>query len=96
MLHNPEFKVLLRPIIRDYRRRSYEYWRSRVGADSIAFGGCTADGNQYQVQIQAFWDNEPDENIRACFAIDDGHVTSVQCPYCEDFIISPNGKFVGE
>ena len=96
MLHNPEFSALLRPVICDYRKRSYEYWVGRIRAGAITFGGCTADGNQYHVEIFAFWDDQPDGNIRAGFAIDDGHVITQRFPYCEDFILSPEGRFIDE
>jgi hypothetical protein len=96
MLHNADFEEILRPIIRDYRRRSYDYWRRRIDAASITFGGCTLAGDEYQVEIFAFWDDKPGGEIRVCFAIDDGHVVSARCPYCEDLIISPDGEFVGE
>lgn len=101
MLHNADFHVLLRPIIRDYRQHSYDYWLDRIDADSITFGGCTAEGEPYQVEIDAHWDDQRDGDIRVCFAIDDLELTLIngavaQMPYCEDFILGPDGNFVGE
>ena len=103
MLHNPDFRTLLEPIIRDYREKPHEYWHHCIAtdADAITFGGCTNGGDEYQVEIQAFWDDHTKATIRVCFVIDDGSTTlingsPVQFPYCEDFIIAPGGNFVGE
>ena len=67
-----------------------------------------ASGEQYQFEIQAFWDSRPKGNIRVLAGIDECphkpvfwsipvlrwipiYATSVN----EDFIMSPEGGFVG-
>ena len=91
------------PIVRDYRKRSYDYWRARIGAeaDPIVFGGCTPSGDSSFVEIEAFWDDQSNRNIRVCFVVDDGRVTFIngvaaQFPYSEGFIIEPRGQLVDE
>jgi hypothetical protein len=51
------------------------------------------DGQQYQVEIQAFWDKKKDENIRVTVSVDDGSWAAVK-PLSGDFIISPDGSIV--
>jgi hypothetical protein len=52
-------------------------------------------GTRYQVELQAFWDNEPAANLRVVAAIDDGGWRAF-APITEDFIIAPDGSFAGE
>ncbi len=49
----------------------------------------------YQLEIQAFWDDKKGENLRVSIAIDDGGWRAF-IPITNDFIISPNGEFIGE
>lgn len=50
----------------------------------------------YQVEIQAFWDSHPAGDIRVMGAIDDKSFWRAVRPLCEDFIMAPDGRFVGE
>ncbi len=49
----------------------------------------------YQLEIQAWWDDKPDHNLRVLVSIDDGGWRAM-VPLTEDFIIAPDGSFVGE
>ena len=49
----------------------------------------------YQIKIQAFWDDKPYGDIRVSGAIDDGGWRAF-FPLTDEFIISPDGTFVGE
>jgi hypothetical protein len=53
------------------------------------------DGKRYQIETQVFWDTKKSGNIRVMVSVDDGGLTSFK-PLCGDFIISPDGSFVGE
>jgi hypothetical protein len=53
---------------------------------------------EYQIEIQAFWD-EPrkgEGNLRVIASIDDGRFPYVFLPMTTDFIMKPDGSFVGE
>jgi hypothetical protein len=54
-----------------------------------------ASGVQYQFVMSAFWDGEPDCDIRIIGSIDDGG-RSAWKPMTDSFTLSPSGKFVGE
>ena len=52
-------------------------------------------GTKYEVEIEAVWDNHPGGNLRVLAHIDDGALRAF-VPLTEDFIISPDGRFIGE
>jgi len=55
----------------------------------------TESGTKYQLEIQAVWDDKKDGNLRVVGSIDDGGLRAFK-PITNDFIITPNGKFIGE
>lgn len=52
-------------------------------------------GVDYQFEMQAFWDDQRDGPIRVLVAIDGPGLPSFS-PITDDFIIAPDGTFVGE
>lgn len=54
-----------------------------------------ASGTIYQVQTQAHWDSRKDGDLRIMVAVDDGGWRAF-APLSEDFILAPDGSFVGE
>lgn len=54
-----------------------------------------SSGTRYQVELQAFWDDEPAANLRVIGAIDDGGWHAF-APLSDDFILAPDGSFVDE
>ncbi len=52
-------------------------------------------GKVYQVEIQAVWSRKKDGELMVCGAIDDGGLRAF-VPLTMDFIIRPDGTFVGE
>ncbi len=57
-----------------------------------------ASGARYDVEVQAFWDHPRSPgNLRVRVAIDDIPVSRIPHSLtCEDFILAPDGNFVGE
>ncbi len=53
-------------------------------------------GTKYQIEIQFMWDNTKDGDVRVMAGIDDGSLSGAFRPVCDDFIVSPDGRFVGE
>ena len=53
------------------------------------------NGTCYQVKIYAFWDDEQLAHLRVIGAIDDGGWRAF-APLSRDFIVAPDGSFVGE
>jgi hypothetical protein len=52
-------------------------------------------GTRYQVEITAFWDSGKPGNVRVLAAVDDGGWRASK-PLSTDFIMAPDGSFVGE
>lgn len=54
-----------------------------------------AMGVTYQVETQAWWDGKEGGDLRILVSVDDGGWRTLR-PLSEDFIIAPDGSFVGE
>ncbi len=87
--------TILHAEMQKYRHRSFESLQSLL-TELEAYELVAPSGVSYQVEVQAFWDDQPNAHLRVMGAIDDGGLLSAFKPLCEDFIMSPNGKFVGE
>jgi hypothetical protein len=53
------------------------------------------DGENYQMEVQSFWDGKKGGDIRVLVSVDGGEVSAFR-PLTGDFIIRPDGSFVGE
>jgi hypothetical protein len=52
-------------------------------------------GTRYQIEVEAFWDDRKDKNLRVAIAIDDFGWSTFH-PLVVAFIVAPDGRFVGE
>ena len=52
-------------------------------------------GQEYQVEIQAWWEGRKGSDVRVMVSIDDGGWRAFAAP-SEDFIMAPDGSFVGD
>ncbi len=55
-----------------------------------------ASGESYCVEIQGVWDNGKPGDLRIIAGIDDGGFRSAFRPLTADFVMAPDGSFVGE
>jgi hypothetical protein len=78
-----------------YRKKSYIELRAMIHAQPITYEIVGPDGKKYQIEIQAFWDDKPDGDIRVMGSIDDTGWRAI-FPLNDGFIKSPSGKFIGE
>ena len=78
-----------------YRERSYTELVSleRAGATTVEVTG--RSGTRYQIEMQVFWDGPRGGDVRVTGSIDDGGWRSF-APLSADFIMAPDGSFVGE
>ena len=89
-----EAKRLLTTKLAEYRRLSYSDLVGKIGdIDCLELTGPT--GAEYQIEVQFMWDSKPDGDVLVSAGIDDGGLSAF-APLCEDFIVTPEGKFVGE
>ena len=52
-------------------------------------------GAWYQIEVQLLWDDKSQGHIRVLASIDDGGRTALY-PMTDDFIVAPDGRFIGE
>ena len=89
-------KILHSELIK-LRRKSYDEMTAVIGKTMI-YESIGPTGIQYQIDVQVFWDDprQPEGNLRVLASIDDGGFISFLKPLTMDFIMSPNGDFIGE
>jgi hypothetical protein len=89
-----EAKRILARELEGYRGRSYrELLRLLEVQDTREVSG--PGGTLYQLEFQALWDDRGKGHLRVMGAIDDGG-WRVFLPLTDDFIIGPDGRFIGE
>jgi hypothetical protein len=92
-----EARSILEWRIAELRRESYASlvakWLRQPDAEQIS----GESGVGYQVEIEAIWDDPREEggNLRVLASIDDGGWRAM-LPLTDDFIIAPDGSFIGE
>ncbi len=90
-----EPRALLASELQMYRTRSYNELRERIGSQDD-FVVAAPSGRNYQIEVDFFWDDRPNGNIRVMAMIDDGGFWSAVLPGADSFILSPAGQFIGE
>jgi hypothetical protein len=90
-----EAAAVARARIAELRRIPWAELRDRYlgRPETIEVGGAT--GVTYQVKTHAVWDGRKEGDLRVFVEVDDGGWRAF-VPLGEDFIISPDGSFVGE
>ena len=94
-MNKPEAKALLAKELDEWRLFSYEDLASRIGGEPITGEVHGESAQNYQFEIQVFWDDKPNGDIRVIGAIDDGGIRAF-FPLTDDFIMAQDGSFVGE
>ena len=94
-MNHDEYTEVLAPIVSDYRKQPYSFWIPILSGEPIVLDVQAKDGSRCCVEINAYWDDAPDADIRVILSIDDGGYRAF-VPLTDSFIIAPGGKFVGE
>jgi hypothetical protein len=93
-MDNREAAAVLREHLAGYRRRSYSELvglRGRPQTAELQAGS----GRRYQIEVEVSWDGQAGGAIRVLGSVDDGGLRSFK-PISQDFILRPDGTFVGE
>jgi hypothetical protein len=77
------------------RSASYSDLLARLLDQQESFERVGASGNSYTIELRAFWDGEPQGNLRVRAMINDGGWRAF-APLVEDFIRAPDGSFIDE
>ncbi len=81
--------------LQSLREMSYAELVDRLLDTQETFERQGATGSSYQLELQAFWDSGPGNDLRVVVSIDDGGWRAFS-PSGVDLIRAPNGSFVGE
>jgi hypothetical protein len=91
-----EARRVLADEVRRLRELSYEEFRARIEEPEVETREVAAkSGTTYQLENQPVWDGEAGGDIRVLVAVDDGGLSAFK-PLTDDFILAPDGSFVGE
>jgi hypothetical protein len=85
---------ILEEKLNEYRQLSYSELVKKIG-EAETFEGKSAKGEDYQIEMDFFYDGREETDLRVLGMISYSDRTSYS-PVCSDFIISPEGKFIGE
>jgi hypothetical protein len=89
-----EAREILGRHLSGYRKRSHAELVRLLGEVDVAeIAG--PSGAKYQIEVEVFWDDKTQRNLRVMASIDDGGWRSL-APLCESFILAPDGSFIGE
>ncbi len=94
-MNKSEAREIVIKELEKYRNKSYQELIEMIKQDHIAYEHTTENNVFYQIEIEAFWDDKPNGNIRVSGSIDDGGLRAF-VPLTDDFIMSPDGHFIGE
>ena len=78
----------------EFRKLTYSELIERIGKQET-FEGETQTGEPYQIEVDFFFDDEKEKTLRVTGMISYSFITNFS-PVTSDFIIAPNGKFIGE
>ena len=94
-MNTVEAKSLLENELSRYRKRSYAELLSLLDQPET-FERVSQSGTVYQIEIEVFFDDDSQRStLRVSGTIDDGGLRAFS-PLCDDFLIAPDGSFVGE
>lgn len=89
-----EARSILTEHLASYRVLTYSELAGRV--DTVETAEVRApSGVEYQLEVQFYWDSKPNREVRVIGSVDDGGWRAF-VPLSDDFILAPDGSFVGE
>ena len=90
-----EAKRIITEQLEKYRSKSYQELIQLIDTEPITYELTSNSNTKYQIEIEAFWDDKPNGNMRVIGYIDDGGFRAFS-PLSDDFIKDSNNNFVGE
>ena len=97
-MNKSQLESELESIVDIYRRKPYDFFRQWLEREQpvspIIEETMAENGTDCVTEIQAYWDDNSQQEIRVLFGIDDGGWRFI-APVCYDFIIQPDGTILG-
>lgn len=94
-MNKKEAKELLLNELSKFRKLDYSELKQHIDAEPYTSDSKLENGNWYQFEVQVFWDDKPEDDIRVIGSVDDGGWRAF-VPMTESYILAPSGKFVDE
>jgi hypothetical protein len=96
-MNRSEAKIILDKELNLLRNQSHEELQKLLTCPLVV-ERTGESGASYQMEILALWDNPRDEggNLRVFGSIDDGGFLSAFRPVSADYVITSDGKILGE
>jgi len=94
-MNKSEAESLISGKLKDYRSKTYQELTAMIDSDPIAYELTGSDEKTYQLEIEVFWADKKDGNVRVSGSIDDGGLKAF-FPLTCSFIKVPSGDFIGE
>ena len=94
-MNKKEAKQIIQAELELFRAKSHAELVQMIDAEPITGERDGPGGKEYQIEIQAFWDDKPTGDIRVVGSVDDGGWRAFM-PLTETFIKSPSNEFIGE
>ena len=88
-------RTVLRKELARYRAKPYGELVQQLLGKQETYEVKSLSGVTYQLEIQAFWEDKPNDVLRVVGAIDDRGIRAY-APMSEAFLIAPSGEFVDE
>ena len=94
-MNKQEAQKIIAEKLKPYREKPYSELIKMIKQKPSTYELRGQSGVLYQIEIQAFWDDKPNGNIRVMGSIDDGGLRAF-APLGDDFIKNPKDEFIGE
>ncbi|PCJ61268.1 MAG: hypothetical protein COA79_06725 [Planctomycetota bacterium] len=95
MKNKKEAKKILSSELDKFRNKTYEELKKSIN-EVLAFEIQLTSTENYQLEIEFFWDDKPNNDIRVMGSIDNGHGLSAFIPITDSFIKDSSNNFVDE
>jgi hypothetical protein len=91
-----EARQLLESALGAYRKSTYQELTARIerGVEVRQVHG--PSGVEYTIEIETHWDDALHGDVRVAGAIDDGRLPAALVPLCNDFVMTSDGRMLGE
>lgn len=95
-MNKNEAQQILNEELLHFQDKSYDELQTSIGSPRVIKRN-GASGIPYVIEIEVFWDNPKkiDSDLRVIGSIDDGKFLSAFRPLSSDFIMDPDGNFIG-
>lgn len=94
-MNSAEGKEIIAEQLQPYRSKPYDELIKMIDAEPITFEVTASSSAKYQIEIQAFWDGKPGQDVRVVGSIDDGGWRAF-FPLTDSFIKTSDDQFVDE